>query len=154
MAKFEKVLDRDVKSEIADDILRTLPQWFGLEASIVEYVEEVRNTDFFVAYKKEKPVGFISIKYNNDYTSEIYVMGILMEHQNMGIGKKLLKLAESELTQKNIKFIMVKTLGDSHPDTHYNQTREFYKSAGFYPLEEIREIWGKDNPCLIMVKAI
>ncbi|MGH4139155.1 hypothetical protein [Clostridium sp.] len=34
------------------------------------------------------------------------------------------------------------------------ETREFYKNVGFCPLEEIKEIWGDKNPCLIMVKTI
>lgn len=49
---------------------------------------------------------------------------------------------------------MVKTLGESHPDVNYKSTREFYYKAGFFPLEEIKEIWGKENPCLIMVKVV
>lgn len=46
---------------------------------------------------------------------------------------------------------MVKTLGESHPDVYYEKTRRFYKKAGFYPLEEIKEIWGEQSPCLIMI---
>jgi hypothetical protein len=49
---------------------------------------------------------------------------------------------------------MVKTLGNSHPDKNYKSTREFYSAVGFYPLEEIKEIWGEKNPCLIMIKNI
>ena len=53
-----------------------------------------------------------------------------------------------------MKFLIVKTLGDSHPDNNYKRTRGFYNKVGFYPLEEIKEIWGEENPCLIMVKSI
>lgn len=56
--------------------------------------------------------------------------------------------------KNKIKFLMVKTLGESHPDVNYKSTREFYYKAGFFPLEEIKEIWGKENPCLIMVKVV
>ena len=59
-----------------------------------------------------------------------------------------------ELIEDEIKFFMVKTLGESHPDENYKITREFYKKLGFYPLEEIKEIWGESNPCLIMVKTL
>ncbi len=81
-------------------------------------------------------------------------MGILTEYQNRGIGKKLLETVEESLIKNNIKFFMVKTLGDSHPDKNYKSTREFYYKTGFYPLEEINEIWGEENPCLIMVKNL
>lgn len=154
MVKLGKLLDKEDKSRITNLILRTLPQWFGIEEAIVEYTEGVRNSDFYVAYQDNQPVGFISIKSNNSYTSEIYVMAILKEYQNIGIGKELIKTVEAELNKSSIKFLMVKTLGNSHPDKNYKRTREFYSRVGFYPLEEIKEIWGKENPCLIMIKAI
>jgi hypothetical protein len=65
-----------------------------------------------------------------------------------------LETAQEEIHNNNVKFLMVQTLGESHPDRHYKRTREFYSKVGFYPLEEIKEIWGKENPCLIMVKTI
>lgn len=149
-----KLSDNDQKSIITSSILRSLPEWFGIEKAILEYTDRVQNSDFYAAYCENVPVGFVSIKPNNKYTSEIYVMGILKEHQNIGIGKKLLENVQEELTINGVKFLMVKTLGDSDPDINYKNTREFYIRAGFYPLEEIKEIWGEENPCLIMVKAI
>ncbi len=45
-------------------------------------------------------------KTNNEYTAEIYVMGILMEYQNKGIGKALLKIAEEDLKKDSYKFLI------------------------------------------------
>lgn len=154
MIKISKLSDKEQKSKITDFILRELPDWFGIEEAIIEYVEGVKNTDFYAAYDSGRPVGFISIKSNNEYTSEIYVMGILKQFHKRGIGKSLLETAKEDLLKNKIKFLMVKTLGESHPDENYKNTREFYVRAGFYPLEEIKEIWGEANPCLIMVKTI
>lgn len=150
----KRISDTEEKKEITNHILRKLPEWFGIEDSIVEYVNEVKNTEFLVAYDSNSPIGFISIKSNNVFTSEIYVMGILKEYHNQGIGKKLVDKCEEVLKLNGDKFLMVKTLGESHPDKHYKRTREFYRKVGFYPLEEIKEIWGKENPCLIMVKEV
>ena len=36
----------------------------------------------------------------------------------------------------------------------YKETRAFYSALGFTPLEETKAFWGKDNPCLIMVKPL
>ncbi len=154
MIKIKNILDNEQKSDITNCILRELPEWFGIEESIIEYVDGVKNTDFYVAYYYNIPVGFLSMKANNKYTSEIYVIGILKKYHNKGIGKKMLEIAQKELIENRIKFIMVKTLGSSHSDKHYKKTRKFYKSVGFYPLEEIKEIWGEENPCLIMVKKL
>ncbi|MFL0250302.1 GNAT family N-acetyltransferase [Clostridium neuense] len=152
--KISKVLDKSEKSRITEHILRRLPEWFGIEESLIEYVDGSKTTDFYAAYDLNKLIGFISIKTNNEYTSEIYIVGILKEYHGNGIGKSLLKAAEKQLIQSKVKFLMVKTLGESHPDKNYNETRKFYKKVGFYPLEEIKEIWGKENPCLIMVKNL
>jgi len=35
---------------------------------------------------ESNPLGFISIKENNPYTAEIYVMGVLPDYHNQGIG--------------------------------------------------------------------
>lgn len=154
MYTLKRIVDKNEKSDITNNILRKLPEWFGIEESIKEYVNEVKDTDFFAAYDSNLPVGFISIKDNNKFTAEIYVIGILKEYQNHGIGNKLLENIQEILRDNKYKFLMVKTLGESHPDIYYKRTREFYTKTGFYPLEEINQIWGKDNPCLIMVKTI
>lgn len=154
MIHIKKICDSEEKSKITNFILRKLPEWFGIEESIIEYVEGVKNTDFYVAYCFDRILGFISIKKNNNYTSEIYVIGVLKEYHKKGIGKNLLEIAQKELIENEVKFLMVKTIGDSHPDKYYKKTRSFYRKIGFYPLEEIKEIWGEKNPCLIMIKCI
>ncbi len=154
MILINEITDESTKAEITNYTLRELPEWFGIEKSIVEYVENVKDKDFYAVYDNEKPVGFISLKYNNYYTAEVYVMGILKKYHRRGIGNQLIQRCEEKAKLNNIKYLMVKTLGESHPDENYKKTRHFYSKVGFYPLEEIKEIWGKENPCLIMVKNI
>jgi hypothetical protein len=33
-------------------------------------------------------------------------------------------------------------------------TRSFYEAIGFEPPEELPTYWGKDNPCLLLVKPL
>lgn len=149
-----QVLNDQLKSNIANKILRQLPEWFSIEESTANYVNNVSKTIFLAAYDSNELIGFISIKFNNEYTAEVYVIGVLKAYHNKGIGKKLLSEAEKFIEERGCKFLMVKTLGESHPDVYYKNTRKFYAKVGFYPLEEINEIWGKDNPCLLMVKNL
>jgi len=46
--------------------------------------------------------------------------------------------------------LQVKTLGPNKPHAGYERTRQFYTTVGFWPLEET-DLWGPDNPCLILV---
>ncbi len=154
---FQIVSSSAEKSKICNHILHSLPEWFGIETAIKDYIEGVKNNFFLVATNKVEPgaVGFLSILDHNPYTSEIYVMGVLKPYQGTGLGLKLLESAEKEIIkQENKKLLMVKTLGESHPDPYYRRTRRFYKRAGFYPLEEMKTPWGEENPCLIMVKSL
>ena len=140
-------------SRICEEVILSLPGWFGLEEANKEYIEKVANTTFYAAYLSDKVVGFFSIISHFPQTSEIYVCGILSEYHRMGIGSKLLQNIEDDLKKKGVKYLTVKTLSASHPDRNYAKTRKFYESVGFVSLEEFKELWGKENPCLFMVKT-
>ncbi len=146
--------DPNKKSNICECILRSLPEWFGIEKAIIDYIEGVKDKLFLAVYVKSIPVGFISMKEHNEYTSEIYLLGIAKELHGRGIGKRLFGVVERRMREQNKKFISVKTLGGSHPDENYKRTRKFYRAVGFYPLEELTTLWDEKNPCLIMVKPL
>ena len=66
----------------------------------------------------------------------------------------LVEHAEQMLRDTGREYLQVKTLGPSHPDTHYAATRAFYAACGFLPLQETAAFWGEEQPCLIMVKRL
>jgi ribosomal protein S18 acetylase RimI-like enzyme len=137
-----------------EPILRALPRWFGIEAAILQYVQDIAQLPTFVARRGAQVVGFISLKRHSDYAAEIYVLGVYLEHQRQGIGRRLVAHAEVYLQQQAIEFVQVKTLGPSRPSRAYEQTRAFYLAMGYRPLEELTTIWGAENPCLIMIKHL
>ena len=152
--RIKKIVKKTEKSRICKDIIEALPDWFGLESANKEYIEKSAETDFYTAYMFEKEVGFLSIISHFKETSEIYVCGILQDFHRLGIGNKLIRVVEEDLRMKKKKFLTVKTLSSAHPDKSYAKTREFYKACGFVPVEEFKELWGKENPCLFMVKTL
>ena len=152
--RIKKITKRKEKSRICKQIIEALPNWFGLESANIEYIENSADTEFYVAYMFEKEVGFFSITSHFPQTSEIYVCGILPDFHRLGIGRKLLRAVEDNLQKKKKKFLTVKTLSSSHPDKGYSKTREFYKACGFHPVEEFKELWSIEHPCLFLVKAL
>jgi GNAT superfamily N-acetyltransferase len=98
-------------------------------------------------------VGFVCLRFNNVFTAEIHVMGVLKNFQGRGVGKALVSHVKKIAREHGCEYMMVKTLGPSHPDKNYDDTRKFYMSQGFRPLEELNSIWP-GNPCLIMVNRI
>ena len=142
------------KSKICESILRALPQWFGIEKALVQYIKEIENNPTLFALVENEYVGFLSYKQHNKYAAELYVMGVRIEYQHQGIGKALVSHTESILRQQKLEYWQVKTLAASHRDPFYARTRAFYLAMGFRPLEELTQLWGEDNPCLLMVKYL
>jgi hypothetical protein len=52
MNKVSIVKNQTNKSEICNTILRSLPQWFRIESAIVDYVNDVKGMDTWVAIVK------------------------------------------------------------------------------------------------------
>ncbi|MCB0368439.1 MAG: GNAT family N-acetyltransferase [Bdellovibrionales bacterium] len=146
--------NKDKKSEICNQILRTLPDWFGIESAIVDYVKDVKSMITLVAMDNHKAIGFLSLNFHNVFTAEIHIMGILPEFHRKGIGKNLVLKAEEILRKQSFRFLTVKTLSESNPDKNYARTRKFYSSIGFIPIEEFRTLWGEANPCLMLIKPL
>ena len=142
------------KASVCEPILRALPDWFGIEEATLRYVEEIERLPTWLASASDDVTGFLTLKEHNEFSSEIYVMGVRPEAHRQGIGRALVKTSERYLRQRGAEYLLVKTLGASHPDSNYAKTRAFYLEMEFRPLEELKELWGEDIPCLLMVKSL
>jgi GNAT superfamily N-acetyltransferase len=142
------------KSGVCTLIIRSLEEWFGIEEAIVHYSNSIDHLPTWLASEAERVLGFVSIKQHTKYSAEVYVMGILQESHHKGIGRKLIEAAQEWLRSQNVEYLQVKTLGPSDPDENYAKTRAFYAAMGFRPMEEFKQIWDEENPCLIMIKKL
>lgn len=137
-----------------EQILRSLPEYFGIEEALVQYLDDIKDLLTFHARVNAQAVGFLSISRHAPESAEIHVMGIIPQEHRKGIGSALVKSAEAYLRQQGAILFQVKTLGEAHPDENYKKTRCFYRAMGFLPLEEIPDFWGQDLPTLFMVKPL
>ncbi len=142
------------KAASCEPILHSLPQWFGIDEAIANYLTEIEGLPTLLACNLNHVLGFLTIKQHYPYSAEILVMGILPEAHRQGIGKALMDKAEAWLRERHIEYLEVKTLGPSSNDPNYAKTRAFYMAMGFRPLEELMQIWDEQNPCLILVKRL
>ncbi|NEU74583.1 GNAT family N-acetyltransferase [Hassallia byssoidea VB512170] len=142
------------KAEVCESILRTLPEWFGKETALIQYLKDIEMLPSLLAVVDNNCVGFLTLKLHNEYAAELYVMGVRPEYHRQGIGRALVRRVESIIRQQSIEYWQVKTLASSHPDIFYAQTRAFYFSMGFRPLEVFTQLWGEANPCMLMVKRL
>jgi len=151
----KEVRSAGMKSDICNIILRALPDWFGIEESLVSYVREVRDMPFFAAFDGSGDAhGFAALKFHNEYTAEVYVMGVLKPYHRHGLGWRLMDRCVEECRRTGRVFLTVKTLDQSRADEGYDKTRRFYHAMGFRPLEVFPTLWDENNPCLFMVKYL
>ena len=146
--------DPEEKARICNDILRAVPEWFGNEAAITGYTEEVRALPFIAAYADGAAIGFLAIKEHNVFTAEMCVLGVLKQYHRMGVGKAMVTRCEEFCRERDFEFLTVKTLADLTDYPPYARTRAFYLAMGFRPLEVFPLLWDADNPCLFMAKYL
>ena len=139
---------------LAEGILRALPDWFGIESAIVDYARAAHEGPTFVAEAGGETIGFVTLKQTSDCAAELHVMAVLAQWQRRGVGGALVARAAAYARAGGCALLHVKTLAPSDPDPNYAATRAFYAAVGFLPLEELPQVWGPENPCLIMVRPL
>lgn len=137
-----------------EEILRSLPQWFGIEDALLMYVRDSARQPTFATIEDDRAIGFLSLWEHFDQSWEVHCMAVHASYRGKGYGKALLERAEGWLIKKDARFLQVKTIAATSPDPAYAETRAFYTHMGFTPLEVFPALWHPQNPCLQMVKVL
>ncbi len=144
------------KGQLCREILTSLPEWFGIPKAIDAYVGGVEEQPMLVCKKASSDViiGFLSLRFHTKVAAEAYVLGVRREEHRQGCGRALFDAGAQLAKTRGALFLTVKTLAASHPDPHYQSTRKFYERIGFLPIEVFESLWGRENPCLLMLKPL
>ncbi len=136
-------------------LLGLLPGWFGIESANDHYVQVAAELPTYLArpHGGGPAAGVLLAARHFPGAAEIYLMAVDPAMHRRGAGRALVMALERDLIADGVSLLQVKTLGPSHPDPGYRQTRLFYQGMGFAPLEEVMDLWP-GNPCLIMVKVL
>ena len=148
MFVIEEVKDANQKMAVVAEVLKDLPEWFGIPESTQAYIEGAK----WAAYQESDLAGFVSLSYCSEDCAEIDCLGVKKAYQGRGIGSQLLATLESE-ANKNVDFLQVKTVAEGS-NKDYDRTNVFYRSLGFKKLEIFPQLWGPQNPCQILIKKI
>ena len=142
------------RSALCERVLRALPDWFGVEESLVKYVRDAAGQQVFAARLDGQEAGFVAIREHTEWAAELCVMGVLPWAHRKGVGRALVEQCEQACRAMGKEYFTVKTLADTHPDEGYAGTRRFYLAMGFTPLEVFPTLWDEANPCLLMAKYL
>jgi GNAT superfamily N-acetyltransferase len=137
-----------------EQILRALPDWFGIEESLLDYVRDVDRYEAFGVVGGDELQAFLCLRPHGELAAEVQVMAVQPDAHRGGLGRALLHEAERRLRSRGVPLLQVKTLGPSRACDAYARTRRFYRAQGFLPLEETTALWGEANPTLILVKPL
>jgi GNAT superfamily N-acetyltransferase len=144
-------LDRQAECEA---VLRSLPEWFGIEESLLMYARDSALMPTFGVEDEAGLAGFITLRQHFPDAWEIHCIAVKASSRKQGFGTLLLTHAEKWLDSRDVRFLQVKTIAASHASAHYEQTRAFYLARGYTPLEVFPTIWHPSNPALQLIKAL
>ena len=145
MFVIEEVKDENQKKAVVAEVLKDLPEWFGIPESTQAYIEGATTLQVWVAYQESDLTGFISLSYSSEDCAEIDCLGVKKSYQGRKIGSQLLATLESE-ARKKVDYLQVKTVAEGS-NKDYDRTNVFYRSLGFKKLEIFPQLWGSQNPC-------
>lgn len=106
MSSVSAITDGAERSRPCELVLRSLPEWFGIESAVQKYVREVAELPTFVVRLAELSGAqrFLSLKLHSREAAEVHVMGVRREAQDRGLGTALMAAGD------NPCLIMVKRL--------------------------------------------
>jgi len=137
-----------------EEVLRSLPGWFGIEDALVGYADDTLRLPGFAAVEGDRVVGFISLLQHFPTAWEISCIAVHADFRNLGYGQTLVAHAEFWLIAQGVSFLQVKTVSAASPSNEYALTREFYRTVGFQSLEVFPKLWSVQHPCLQLVKFL
>jgi len=153
VAPWQPQLITDNKSAICASIIAELADWFARPEANRLYAETAAELDMIGCHADREAAGRASLTQHFDTTAEIYLLAARPRWHGTGLGRALVGAAEAWARARQLRFLTVKTLGPSHPDPAYENSRRFYRAMGFQPIEEIQDIWP-GNPCLLLLKSL
>lgn len=133
-----RALDPLNDATACDEIVASLPDWFGLDEGIRDCAEAVRTQPGLVAEVDGVVSGFLTIAHPYPRTPEISWLAVHARHRRRGIGRALIMALNDQLRTHGDRLVLVKTVSDrTDPGPEYAETRAFYLAMGFVPVTEL-----------------
>jgi GNAT superfamily N-acetyltransferase len=141
-------------AEACDAIIAGLPEWFGNEQGIRDCALAVRSQAGLVATDGTNVTGFLTWTQDRERgVAEITWMAVRATSRRRGIGRSLLGALIERLLEQQVHRLDVKTLSERAAYAPYAETRGFYLANGFESVAEL-DIWGEDNPALLLRRSL
>src|SRR5262245_40838505 len=84
-------------SHACEAVLRSLPDWFAHEESLLEYATNAAVRPTWTAALGNRLAGFLTVLHHFSTSAEVYAMAVHADFRNQRIGRRLLETVESSL---------------------------------------------------------
>jgi GNAT superfamily N-acetyltransferase len=112
------------RGALCREILASLPDWFGIPASVDAYVEGADGLPMLACFANDGVVaGFLSLKVQTKTTTEIFVMGVKPDRHRCGVGRALIEAAAAQAASHGATYLTVKTLAPTSRSSLCTDTR-------------------------------
>ena len=136
MFVIKEVKGEDQKMAVVAEILRDLPEWFGIPESTQAYIEGAKDLQVWAAYQESDLTGFVSLSYSSEECAEIDCLGVKKANQGRGIGSQLLATLESEARRRKGNNNRIHRHIDNRGQDLYQRGRktDFYNLTHTHPV--------------------
>ena len=92
MIEIREVRDANQKMAVVAQVLKDLPEWFGIPESTQAYIEGAKDLQVWAAYQEGDLLGFVSLSYSSEDCAEIDCLGVkmLIKVEELGVNCLLL----------------------------------------------------------------
>jgi GNAT superfamily N-acetyltransferase len=96
-------------------VLRSLPEWFGIESSLVDYARDATAHRTFTATDDGRTIAFVTARPHFAASWEVHCIAVERQHRGEGVGLALHRHVEAWRHARGAHVLQVKTLADEHP---------------------------------------
>lgn len=110
-----------------------------------QIIDDIKNKIVYVAYIKNQVVGSMRIELLDNETAYFSRFGVNTEFQNLGIGKSMMNSLDMELSELNVKRVILHTASKAAPLVRFYYNRGFYidstsKDKGYIRALMVKEL--------------
>ncbi len=109
-----------------------------------QIIKDIETKIVYVAYIRNQVVGSVRIELLDNDTAYLSRFGVSMKYQNLGIGKSMMNALDMELSEMNIKQVLLHTASKATPLMRFYYNRGFYVDEVSKDKGYIRVLMKKD----------
>lgn len=140
----------ELKKELAYNLMNDFKDEVHNKHIIERIIERIEKIPFYAYIENSKEIGFLSMKPLTEESAEIYFVKMLDGYEERGFEEELINNVAAFYKEKGYKLLRVKVLANGNHDGLIN----FYRSVGFFKLEERVELEDRENKVLVMIRPL